>query len=51
MRNALDVNAARSHVRSYEHAIIALLKSAQRVVALALTSVAVNGGCVYAAAN
>src|SRR5215813_2802286 len=44
VRDAIDVDAASRNIGGDEHAIVSLLKSAERLVTLILAAIAVNGG-------
>jgi len=47
VRDPFHMNPARRHIRGYQDPVIALLESAQRLVALILRAVAVDGRAVW----
>jgi len=51
VRDAFDVNAAGGDVGGHQDAIVAFLEAAQRLVALVLAAVAVDGGGLHAFAG
>src|SRR5947209_2946092 len=48
MRDAFDVNAARSYIGRHHDAIVAFLEALQRLIALALCAVAMDASCLDA---